>query len=126
MLIIVGSATPARFFVLVKVALPLVVAFDFVLQTHRHLAHCREKKLLNEINMRFDIHNLATSIKRVCQECFICALNLRQPCGKERQNLPKQPQLIRRKLVHFQVDELQIVRKKLVAGWLISTRSLSG
>ena len=43
---------------------------------------------------------------------FYCSLNQRQPCGKERQNLPKQPQLIRRKLVHFQVDELQIVSEK--------------
>ena len=80
-----------------KVVLPSVVAFNFLLQTHRHLAHCRDKKLLNEINIRFDIHNLSTLIKKVCKECFICSLNQRQPCGKERQNLPKQPQLIRKK-----------------------------
>ena len=43
-----------------KVVLPSVVAFNFLLQTHRHLAHCRDKKLLNEINIRFDIHNLST------------------------------------------------------------------
>ena len=84
-----------------KVALPTVVAFDFVLQTHRHLAHCRDKKLHNKIIIRFDIHNLATLIKKVCQECFICSLNQRQPCGKQWQNLPKQPQLIRKKLYIF-------------------------
>ena len=83
-----------------------------MLQTHRHLAHCRDNILLNEINMRFDIQNITALIKKVCQECFICALNQRQPCGKGRQNLSKQPQLIRRKLVHFQVDELQIGSEK--------------
>ena len=91
--------------------LPVVVAFDFVLKTHCHLAHCRDKKLLNEINMRFDIQNIAVLIKKVCQECFICALNQRRPCEKGRENLPKQLQLIRRKMVHLQIDSEKTGRR---------------
>jgi hypothetical protein len=84
-----------------KVVLLNLVAVDLVLQAHRHLNNCKGQKLNNQIDMTFEIRNLAVIIKFVTRECFTCALTAKQPCDKQRQSLPKNPSLVRNILEHW-------------------------
>ena len=104
---------------LFKVILPSLIAWDFILQCHRSMAHAKTKKLSNMIRNKFEVKNLTQICEKVSSECFTCGFTARQPTGKIRQNLPKSPKLLRKPADCWCIDELQIVNSKSgsVAGF---------
>ena len=92
-----------------KIVIPDLLALDLVVQSHRHYACIRGKKLLNQLNAVFEIRNVAELVNRVCEECYNCSLIQRQPCGKNRPPLPKHPKMLREKCEVWAIDELQLV-----------------
>ena len=63
-----------------KIVIPDLLALDLVLQSHRHYACIRGKKLLNQLNAVFEIRNVAELVHRVCEECYNCSLIQKQRC----------------------------------------------
>ena len=92
-----------------KIVIPDLMSLDLVVQSHRHYACIRGKKLLNQLNSVFEIRNVAELVHRVCQECFNCSLIQKQPCGKTRPPLPKHPKMLRQKNEVWAIDELQLI-----------------
>ena len=86
-----------------------MIAHDLVIQSHRHYACIRGKKLINQLNSVFEIRNVAELVHRVCAECNNCSLVQKQPCGKNRLPLPKHPKMLREKNEVWAIDELQII-----------------
>ena len=92
-----------------KIVIPDLLALDLVIQSHRHYGCIRGKKLINQLSSVFEIRNVAEICSRVVAECFSCSLTAKAPCGRFRQNLPKDPVLLNKKMTIWAIDELQIV-----------------
>ena len=95
-----------------KVCLPGALGYDTVLMAHRQLMHINGKKLVNNLNLHFEIKDLDKLVEHICKECFVCGLNQPQPAGGSRPPLPKRIVLVKRKCSVWFVDELQLVNKE--------------
>ena len=104
---------------LFKIVLPEIMAHSFVMQCHCHFNHIKQRKLYNQIALKFEIKDLQNIINWVVKFCFVCSLNGRMPTGKHRVSLPKKPMLIRQKGLAWNFDELTISSSKMENnfGW---------
>ena len=94
-----------------KIVIPCIISHDLVMQAHRHYGCIRNKKLFNQISTVFEIRNLFELCTRVVNECYSCSLSGKKPCGKYRQDLPKNPTMLLKKLICWSIDEVQLCSK---------------
>lgn len=104
---------------LYKVVLPEIMAHSFVMQCHSHFNHIKQKKLYNQISLKFEIKDLQDIINMVVKFCFVCSLSGKVPTGRNRASLPKSPMLLRQKCLAWNFDELTVSSSKLENnfGW---------
>ena len=94
-----------------KICLPSTLAYDTVLMAHRQLLHAHGKKLVNQLNLYFEIRDIEKLVYHITKDCFVCGLNQVQPAGGNRPPVMKKLKLISRKCSTWFIDELQLVDK---------------
>ena len=92
-----------------KVCLPGALAYDTILMAHRQLLHIHGKKLINNLQVYFEIKDIEKLVTHITNECFICGLNQVQPAGGSRPPMIKRTMLVNRKCSTWFVDELTLV-----------------
>ena len=78
---------------------------------HRQLLHAHGKKLVNQLNLYFEIRDIEKLVYHITKDCFVCGLNQVQPAGGNRPPVMKKLKLINRKCSTWFIDELQLVDK---------------
>ena len=89
------------------------MAHSFVMQCHCHFHHIKQRKLFNQISLKFEIRDLQNIINMVVKFCFVCSLTGKVPAGRNRKI---QCYCVRNAL---NLDELAISSSKLENnfGW---------
>ena len=94
-----------------KIIIPSVLSTDFVSQVHR-IGHPGIKKLINTIDLKFEIRNISFLAKEVVNNCVICSDTKIQQFGKVRADMPKHIQLLKSPAICWYLDELLVISKK--------------
>ena len=94
-----------------KICLPSTLAYDTILMAHRQLLHAHGKKLVNQLNLYFEIRDIERLVYHITKECFVCGLNQVQPAGGNRPPAMKKLKLVNKKCSTWFIDELQLVDK---------------
>ena len=97
---------------IIKVIIPQILATDMIIQVHREYNCIKSGKMISLISIKFEIKNLKDICVQVAENCMQCNKTAVQPAGSQRQDLRKDPALVRRACQVWAVDELQIVSEE--------------